>query len=158
MLVIVDPRTTPLAKQADIHLAVRPGTDLPVALAIPSTICSRTATRRAFLAAHTRSAIACARRRVAGRSSGRGRSGILPERLQRVAELYATSSPALVRCGWGQERNRNGGNSSLAILALPAVGGKFGVRGGGYTMSNTRAWGITRTGFAPMTVDTHRAT
>ncbi len=33
-LVVIDPRTTPLAKQADIHLAVRPGTDLPVALAI----------------------------------------------------------------------------------------------------------------------------
>jgi anaerobic selenocysteine-containing dehydrogenase len=48
----------------------------------------------------------------------------------------------VIRCGWGQERNRNGGSSSLAILALPAVGGKFGVRGGGYTMSNSGAWNI----------------
>ena len=31
-LIVVDPRTTPLAKLADLHLAVRPGTDLPVAL------------------------------------------------------------------------------------------------------------------------------
>src|ERR1041384_5364662 len=31
-LIVIDPRTTQLAKQADIHLAVRPGTDLPVAL------------------------------------------------------------------------------------------------------------------------------
>ena len=31
----------------------------------------------------------------------------------------------------------------MAILALPAIGGKFGVRGGGYTMSNSGAWGIT---------------
>ena len=30
----------------------------------------------------------------------------------------------------------------MAVLALPAVGGKFGVRGGGYTMSNSSAWGI----------------
>jgi anaerobic selenocysteine-containing dehydrogenase len=30
----------------------------------------------------------------------------------------------------------------MAILALPAVGGKFGVPGGGYTMSNSSAWGI----------------
>jgi anaerobic selenocysteine-containing dehydrogenase len=43
------------------------------------------------------------------------------------------------------ERNRNGGNASLAILALPAVGGKFGVRGGGYTMTNSAVWGIERT-------------
>ena len=30
----------------------------------------------------------------------------------------------------------------MAILALPAVAGKFGVRGGGYTMSNSGAWDI----------------
>ena len=33
-LVVVDPRRTPLARQADLHLALRPGTDLPVALAV----------------------------------------------------------------------------------------------------------------------------
>ena len=51
-------------------------------------------------------------------------------------------SPALVRCGWGLERNRNGGSAAAAILALPAVGGKFGVRGGGFSMSNSAALGI----------------
>jgi anaerobic selenocysteine-containing dehydrogenase len=30
------------------------------------------------------------------------------------------------------------------VLALPAVAGKFGVRGGGYTMSNSAAWNIVR--------------
>src|SRR4029077_15220419 len=64
--------------------------------------------------------------------------------LERAATLYAGSSPALVRCGWGLERNRNGGNAALAVLALPAVGGKFGVRGGGYAMSNSASWNITR--------------
>ena len=54
------------------------------------------------------------------------------------------SSPALIRCGWGLERNRNGGNAAMAVLALPAVGGKFGVRGGGYSMSNSASWNITR--------------
>ncbi|MGH9143960.1 MAG: molybdopterin-dependent oxidoreductase, partial [Vicinamibacterales bacterium] len=57
----------------------------------------------------------------------------------------ATTSPALVRCGWGLERNRNGGNAAMAVLALPAVGGKFGVRGGGYSMSNSTSWNIDRT-------------
>ena len=54
------------------------------------------------------------------------------------------SSPALLRCGWGLERNRNGGNAAAAVLALPAVGGKFGVRGGGFTMSNSASWDIAR--------------
>ena len=50
--------------------------------------------------------------------------------------------PALVRCGWGLERNRNGGSAAAAVLALPAVAGKFGVRGGGFSMSNSAAFGI----------------
>ena len=32
----------------------------------------------------------------------------------------------------------------MAVLALPAVGGKFGVRGGGYSMSNSASWDIER--------------
>ncbi len=47
-------------------------------------------------------------------------------------------SPAVVRCGWGLERNRNGGSAVAAVLALPAVAGKFGVRGGGYTLVQLR--------------------
>ena len=49
-----------------------------------------------------------------------------------------------MRCGWGLERNRNGGNAAMAVLSLPAVGGKFGVRGGGYSMSNSASWNIER--------------
>jgi anaerobic selenocysteine-containing dehydrogenase len=33
----------------------------------------------------------------------------------------------------------------MAVLALPAVGGKFGIRGGGYSMSNSASWDIDRT-------------
>ena len=33
-IVVIDPRATGIARQADLHLAVRPGTDLPVALSI----------------------------------------------------------------------------------------------------------------------------
>jgi len=144
-LVVVDPRTTPLAKQADIHLAVRPGTDLPVALAIHRYLFEEGHAATAFLAEHATGAAALRERAQEWTFERAAReAGILPERLQEVAALYASASPALVRCGWGQERNRNGGSASMAILALPAVGGKFGVRGGGYTMSNSSAWGITK--------------
>src|SRR6185436_6896570 len=61
-----------------------------------------------------------------------GVAGLDPATLETVAMLYAERSPALIRCGWGLERNRNGGNAAMAVLALPAVGGKFGVRGGGF--------------------------
>ncbi len=35
-----------------------------------------------------------------------------------------------------------------AVLALPAVAGKFGVRGGGYTLSNSKAWDLEATSAA----------
>src|SRR5215213_6165059 len=55
-LVVVDPRATSLARQADIHLAVRPGTDLPVALAIHRFLFEEGRADTAFLTAHTRGA------------------------------------------------------------------------------------------------------
>jgi anaerobic selenocysteine-containing dehydrogenase len=67
-------------------------------------------------------------------------AGVETETLEQFARLYATLSPAVIRCGWGLERNRNGGHAAMAVLGLPAVAGKFGVRGGGYSMSNSGAW------------------
>ncbi|MEK7727975.1 MAG: molybdopterin-dependent oxidoreductase, partial [candidate division KSB1 bacterium] len=52
----------------------------------------------------------------------------------------AESDPALIRVGWGMERNRNGGQAIAAVLAMPALLGKFGKRGGGYTLSNSGAF------------------
>src|SRR5262245_46428906 len=144
-LVVVDPRTTQLARSADIHLAVKPGTDVAVALAIHRYLFANGHADEAFLAAHATGADEL-RRRAEPWTIERAAAlaDIDPALLQRVADLYATSAPALIRCGWGLERNRNGGSAAMAVLALPAVGGKFGVRGGGYSMSNSASWGIEK--------------
>ena len=143
-LVVIDPRRTPLARQADLHLAVRPGADLPVALSMIRELFARGWADEAFLAAH---AEGVAELRAAADpwtfELAASVAGVDAGAIATVAEWYGTTSPAVIRCGWGQERNRNGGSATLAILALPAVGGKFGVRGGGYTLSNSAAYGIT---------------
>jgi anaerobic selenocysteine-containing dehydrogenase len=145
-LVVIDPRTTPLAKHADIHLAIRPGTDLPIALAMHRFLFEEGLADHGFLAAHTHHAEQLRAKALSWTfERAAAEAGVSAGSLESVARRYAEASPALIRCGWGQERNRNGGHSSLAILALPAVAGKFGVRGGGYSMSNTAAWGIERT-------------
>jgi anaerobic selenocysteine-containing dehydrogenase len=145
-LIVIDPRTTPLAKQADIHLAVQPGTDLPIALSIHRFLFEEGHADHEFLRTHTRHADKLRAKALPWTfERTAAEAGVSAESLENVARHYADARPALIRCGWGQERNRNGGNSSLAILALPAVAGKFGVRGGGYAMSNTAAWGIERT-------------
>jgi anaerobic selenocysteine-containing dehydrogenase len=141
-LVVVDPRTTSLARQADLHLAPRPGTDLPIALAVHRYLFEHGVDER-FLAEHTKGAAELrARANEWTIDRAAAQADIDAAALQRFAELYRTTSPALIRCGWGLERNRNGGSAAAAVLALPAIGGKFGVRGGGFSMSNSTALGI----------------
>ena len=141
-LVVIDPRSTVLARQADVHLAIAPGTDLPVALAMLRVLFEERGADMAFLDAHA-DGVAELRTAASAWTCERAAetAGVDPALLRRVAELYADTSPAVIRCGWGLERNRNGGNAVLAVLALPAVGGKFGVQGGGYTLSNSTAFG-----------------
>lgn len=142
-LVVIDPRRTSLAKRADLHLGVRPGTDLPVALALHRVLFEEGHADRPFLDAHT---VGGDRLRQAAEpwtiDRAASEADIDPAALRRFADLFVETSPALVRCGWGLERNRNGGSAAAAILALPAVAGKFGIRGGGYSMSNSPAFGL----------------
>jgi anaerobic selenocysteine-containing dehydrogenase len=142
-LVVVDPRRTPLARQADLHLAVRPGTDLPVALAIINALFESGRADLKFLDSHTRN-WQTLRDRAAGWSFAKAAdvAGLRATDLEQFAQLYAETRPALLRCGWGVERSRNGGSAVAAVLALPAVAGHFGVRGGGFTLSNSPAWDV----------------
>ncbi|MFY9826587.1 MAG: molybdopterin-dependent oxidoreductase [Thermoanaerobaculia bacterium] len=144
-LVVIDPRRTNLAKKADLHLAPRPGTDLPIALAVIRWLFAEGKADLDFLAAHTTGSDEL-RRRAEPWTFARAAeaSGVPAADIERLARLYAESSPAVVRCGWGLERNRNGGSAVAAVLALPAVGGKFGVRGGGYVLSNSGAYAFDR--------------
>ena len=142
-LIVVDPRATSLARQADLHVQLKPGTDLPVALAIHRYLFEHQFADLEFIRHHTNGADQLrARAQEWTIERAADVAGIDAAALERFAQLYATASPALVRCGWGLERNRNGGSAAAAVLALPAVGGKFGVRGGGYSMSNSAAYGI----------------
>ena len=144
-LVVVDPRSTQMSRAADVHLQVKPGTDVAVALAIHRHLFTAGLADEPFLREHARGVDELRSRAEEWTfEKAAAIAGISASDLERVAELYARSSPALIRCGWGLERNRNGGNAALAVLALPAVGGKFGVRGGGYSMSNSASWNIER--------------
>jgi anaerobic selenocysteine-containing dehydrogenase len=144
-LVVIDPRATPLARRADLHLPVRPGADLPVALALISALFERGHADRAFLSAHATGADELAARASWWSIEAAAReAGIAPADLEQLLELYVAASPAMIRLGFGLERNRNGGSAIAAILALPAVAGKLGVRGGGFTLSNGEArWTVS---------------
>jgi anaerobic selenocysteine-containing dehydrogenase len=57
---------------------------------------------------------------------------------QECVNLISDSSPAMLRMGWGVERNVNGGSSILAILSMWAVAGHFGIEGSGILASTSR--------------------
>jgi hypothetical protein len=59
-----------------------------------------------------------------------------------ITGLYTLLLPVLLFAIFGSSRHLVVGadSATAAILALPAVAGKFGVRGGGYTLSNSGAF------------------
>jgi anaerobic selenocysteine-containing dehydrogenase len=131
-LVIVDTRRTKIAEQADLHIALRPGTDVILAWAIAADLERQGGLDREFIARHVdgfEDYMALARRYSladAARICG------VDERLVRqFAEWYRTINPAVITVGNGLERNKNGGSGIRAVFALPALAGKFGVPGGG---------------------------
>jgi anaerobic selenocysteine-containing dehydrogenase len=131
-LVIVDTRRTKIAEQADLHLAIRPGTDVILAWAMAADLERQGGLDREFIARHVdgfEDYMALARRYTladAARICG------VEERLvQQFAEWYRTINPAVITVGNGLERNKNGGSGIRAVFALPALAGKFGVPGGG---------------------------
>jgi anaerobic selenocysteine-containing dehydrogenase len=66
--------------------------------------------------------------------------GVEAAQIRQLAALYRDISPAVICPGTGLERNQNGGSGLRAICALPALAGKFGVRGGGLLMGASAAF------------------
>jgi len=139
-LLVVDPRRTSLAKRADHHLRLRPGTDLPLALSIHRFLFEEGLADRAFLGEHAEQAELLEERCRPWTFERAGRvCGLDAPAIEAFARAWSEADPAVMRCGWGLERSRSGGSAVCAVLALPAVAGKFGKRGGGLLMSNGKA-------------------
>ncbi len=142
-IAVVDPVNHFSNREIDLHLPIQPGTDLVLALGLVRYWQKRGQLDQAFIEAHTCNSeglLEAAQPWTLERVAATCRLDAAD--IERLAETYATAEPALLRCGWGQERNFNGTHASAAILALPALIGKFGKRGGGYTMSNWRAFSL----------------
>src|SRR3989442_1273719 len=140
---LIDPRRTMSGQYVDMHLPVFPGTDGAVALAMIGHLERMGAVDRAFLEMHTigwEKLLERARSWTLERAAARAR--VKASDIAAIAEAFAAADPALVRCGWGLERNRNGESSVAAVLALPAVAGKFGKPGGGYALSSSPGYGV----------------
>jgi anaerobic selenocysteine-containing dehydrogenase len=131
-LVVVDPRRTKVAEQADLHLALRPGTDVVLAWAITNELERRGGLDRAFIEQHVQGfdGYMDQVRRITMADAERI-TGLPRAQIEELAGWYRALSPAAISVGNGLERNQNGGSAIRAIFALPALAGKLGVPGGG---------------------------
>jgi anaerobic selenocysteine-containing dehydrogenase len=131
-LVVVDPRRTKIAEQADLHLAVRPGTDVVLAWAVTNELERRGGLDLAFIARHVHGFEPYMERARRFPAAEAARICGVPEAdICRFAEWFHTLSPVAINVGNGLERNQNGGSGIRAVFALPALAGKLGVPGGG---------------------------
>jgi anaerobic selenocysteine-containing dehydrogenase len=140
-LVIVDPRRTKIAEQADLHLALRPGTDVVLAWALAAELERHGGLDRAFIDGHVEGFedfMALARPWTP--SEAARVCGVPEADIRTLAEWYRTISPAAITVGNGLERNQNGGSGVRAVFALPALAGKWGVPGGGLINSAVYAF------------------
>jgi anaerobic selenocysteine-containing dehydrogenase len=139
-VVVVDPRRTSTARSADWHLAPRPGSDGYLALGIARRIVDAGQHDEAWLNEHT-IGWPQLRERLAEFPLDRvaAETGLPADDIHKLAELYGTERPGLIKISDGINRNRNGGQVVRSILTLPAITGQYGTRGGGLAYSTTGA-------------------
>ena len=131
-LVVVDPKRTKIAEQADLHLALRPGTDVILAWSITNELERLGGLDHAFIERHVQGFEAYMERaRRISLADAERITGVPRAQITQLAEWYHALSPAAISVGNGLERNQNGGSGIRAIFALPALAGKLGVPGGG---------------------------
>jgi anaerobic selenocysteine-containing dehydrogenase len=142
-LAVIDPRRTPLAREADLHLPVLPGTDVVVALAMIRVAHEENLIDRAFVERWTRG-LASLLPACPTPEEASALSGVPADALRALPRAIGPSQAPFFRVGWGLERNRNGTDAVRAVLSLRAAMGRFGRRGSGVLISTSGGYGMDR--------------
>jgi len=137
-VVVVDPRRTLTARSADLHVALHPATDAALALGLMQVIFAEGLHDEAWLEANTVGWREL-RDRAAAWTPDRVATitGVEADVIVALARRYATTKPALLKTADGVQRHGTGGQAFRAIIALPAIVGQVGTRGGGLAYSNS---------------------
>ncbi len=131
-IVCVDPYRNPTAKLADLHLALRPGTDGALACAVMQVLFAEGYADRDYMAKYTDvpdKLEAHLRSRTPAWAAAI--TGLSEEEIVAFARLYGATERAYIRLGFGFTRQRNGAVNMHAVSCLPAVSGAWKHRGGG---------------------------
>lgn len=142
-IITIDPYQTPTAARSDEWLAIRPGTDAALALAIMHVAFSEGLEDKDYLRQYTLGEEQL-RERVALWPPERAESitGISAETIRKLVRDHAKARPALIRLNYGLQRHGGGGMAVRTITCIPAVLGTWRDAGGGAFMSSSKAYNL----------------
>ena len=131
-LVVIDPKRVRIAREADLHLPILPGTDVVLAYAVTALLDASGDLNEAFISEHTEGS---APFRDAAREFDLTRAatlcGIDASLILALADLFRRETPASLSIGVAPERNRNGSAGIRAAFSLMALTGNIGPVGAG---------------------------
>ena len=135
-LVCIDPRRTETADKCDVHLALTPGTDAALALALMHELITHDWLDHDYIQNHTVGFEALRERALQWPPERAGEvCGLKAEDIRQLAHDYAHTKPAAIRLNYGVQRSRGGGNAVRAVACLPALTGAWRHRAGGVVLS-----------------------
>ncbi len=144
-LVCIDPRRSETADKCHVHIALRPGTDAALALALMHELITHDWLDHDYLARHTigweglrERALQWPPERAADVC------GIPVQQIRELARDYGTTQPAAIRLNYGMQRVRGGGNAARAVACLPALTGAWRHRAGGVLLSSSGQFPVNK--------------
>jgi anaerobic selenocysteine-containing dehydrogenase len=142
-VIAIDPYRSLTAEKCDEHLAVAPGADGALALAMMNVIVRENLVDHDYVERHTLG-FDLLRERVMEYPPSRvaAITGLSEEAIVNLAREYATTKPAVIRLNYGLQRHAGGGMAVRAITCLPALVGAWRDAAGGALLSTSGTFGI----------------
>ena len=144
-LVCIDPRRSETADKCHEHIALRPGTDAALALALMHQLITHDWLDHGYIEQHTLG-WAGLRERALRWPPERAAEvcGVPVQQITDLARAYGTTKPAAIRLNYGMQRVRGGGNAVRAVACLPALVGAWRHRAGGLLLSSSGHFPVQR--------------
>lgn len=131
-LIVADPRRIDLAQRADIHLQIRPGTNVALLIGMMSQIIDSGLEDRDFISQRTEGYeefVESVRGLTVEQAAGI--CGVDADDIRRAAELYARAEAANVIYAMGITQHHTGTNNVLSVANLAMLTGNIGRPGTG---------------------------
>jgi anaerobic selenocysteine-containing dehydrogenase len=144
-LICIDPRKSETAEKCHEHIALRPGTDAALALALMHVLIQNDWLDHDYIVHHTLGWDALRARALEWTPERAAQvCGITVEQIESLARDWAQTKPAAIRLNYGMQRVKGGGNAVRAIACLPALTGAWRHRAGGVLLANSGNFPVQR--------------